>query len=158
MKYTENYNLKKPEQTDSYNVDDFNENADAIDAKLKELLEHLTVEDISSDFLANDSTENLLAISRIYVFKQGNVITGNIAFHGDFASASSADCYWTINEKYKPLQTLINMPTDTYNVETGDYTDRTSATIVYLYNRSIKLRTSKEGTVTVEATFSYICE
>lgn len=34
MKYTKNYNLKKPEVTDSYNVDDFNENADAIDAAL----------------------------------------------------------------------------------------------------------------------------
>lgn len=37
MKTTKNYGLKKPESSDLYNVDDFNENADAIDEKLKEL-------------------------------------------------------------------------------------------------------------------------
>lgn len=37
MKYTPNYGLKKPEQDDFYNVDDFNENADIIDEKLKEI-------------------------------------------------------------------------------------------------------------------------
>lgn len=37
MNYTENYNLKKPAQTDYYDVDDFNANADITDAKLKDL-------------------------------------------------------------------------------------------------------------------------
>lgn len=37
MKKTPNYNLMKPDQTDFYDVDDFNANADIIDAKLKEL-------------------------------------------------------------------------------------------------------------------------
>ena len=37
MKYTENYNLKKPEAEDFYNVEDFNENADIIDGELKNL-------------------------------------------------------------------------------------------------------------------------
>lgn len=36
MKYTTNYNLKKPELTDYVNVEDLNENADIIDQKLKE--------------------------------------------------------------------------------------------------------------------------
>jgi phage-related tail fiber protein len=35
--YTQNYNLKKPEQDDFYNVEDFNDNADIIDEKLKEI-------------------------------------------------------------------------------------------------------------------------
>lgn len=34
---TENYGLKKPEQDDFYNIDDFNENADIIDSQLKTL-------------------------------------------------------------------------------------------------------------------------
>lgn len=34
---TENYGLKKPEQEDFYNIDDFNENADIIDTQLKTL-------------------------------------------------------------------------------------------------------------------------
>lgn len=38
---TENYSLKKPESTDKYNVDDFNENADVIDSKMKELTDEL---------------------------------------------------------------------------------------------------------------------
>ncbi|WP_421663372.1 hypothetical protein [Lysinibacillus telephonicus] len=36
MQQTTNYGLKKPEQTDFYNVQDFNDNADIIDQKLKE--------------------------------------------------------------------------------------------------------------------------
>ena len=35
MKYTENYNLCKPENDDFYNVNQFNENADTIDTELK---------------------------------------------------------------------------------------------------------------------------
>lgn len=41
MKYTPNYGLKKPEQDDFYNVEDFNENADIIDQKLKEVVDDL---------------------------------------------------------------------------------------------------------------------
>ncbi|SHI63399.1 phage tail protein [Lutispora thermophila] len=37
MKYTNNYNLKKPELTDYVNIEDFNENADIVDEKLKEI-------------------------------------------------------------------------------------------------------------------------
>jgi lysophospholipase L1-like esterase len=36
MKYTENYNFKKPEATDTVNIDDLNENFAMIDEKLKE--------------------------------------------------------------------------------------------------------------------------
>ena len=37
--FTENYNLKKPDQTDFYNIDDFNNNMDIIDTKLFEAME-----------------------------------------------------------------------------------------------------------------------
>ena len=37
MNYTTNYNLKMPEQTDYYNVDDFNENINVADTKIKDL-------------------------------------------------------------------------------------------------------------------------
>lgn len=37
MKQTTNYNLRKPDQTDFYDIDDMNANADIIDAKLKEV-------------------------------------------------------------------------------------------------------------------------
>ena len=35
MTNTTNYGLKKPDQTDNYNVDDINANADIIDAQMK---------------------------------------------------------------------------------------------------------------------------
>lgn len=35
MNTTSNYGLKKPSQQDSYNVDDFNDNMDIIDTKMK---------------------------------------------------------------------------------------------------------------------------
>lgn len=35
MKYTENYNLKKPDAGDFYNIEDFNVNADKIDSEFK---------------------------------------------------------------------------------------------------------------------------
>ena len=38
--YTKNFNLIKPSQEDFYNVDDFNENADIIDAELKRLADN----------------------------------------------------------------------------------------------------------------------
>lgn len=37
MKYTDNLNLKKPEQTEFYDVDDFNYNADVLDAEVKSI-------------------------------------------------------------------------------------------------------------------------
>ena len=40
MKTTDNYGFKKPESTDFYNVDDFNDNMDILDEKLKELEEN----------------------------------------------------------------------------------------------------------------------
>jgi hypothetical protein len=39
---TNNYKLTKPEQTDFYNVDDFNDNMDIIDGELKKAEEHTT--------------------------------------------------------------------------------------------------------------------
>ena len=45
--YTENFNLKKPGQDDFYNIEDFNENADIIDAELKKLND--AIKDLDAD-------------------------------------------------------------------------------------------------------------
>jgi hypothetical protein len=42
LKYTQNYNLRKPEDTDPADIQDLNYNADEIDAKLKELEDEQT--------------------------------------------------------------------------------------------------------------------
>lgn len=44
--YTENYNLKKPDQDDFYNVEDQNENMDKIDAELKTLADSMDGSDV----------------------------------------------------------------------------------------------------------------
>lgn len=41
MKYTSNYNLKKPDYTDPADIQDVNDNADIIDQKLKENADNL---------------------------------------------------------------------------------------------------------------------
>ena len=54
--YSEHYNLKKPLQEDFYNVDDFNDNADKIDAalyaaeqKLGQAAQESTLEGVKTD-------------------------------------------------------------------------------------------------------------
>ena len=49
MKNTTNYGLKKPETTDLYDIEDFNDNADVVDAKLKELEDNKAENEHSHD-------------------------------------------------------------------------------------------------------------
>ena len=42
MTTTTNYGLKKPDQLENYNVDDFNDNADAIDTQMKKNADAIT--------------------------------------------------------------------------------------------------------------------
>lgn len=107
MKYTENYNLKKPEATDSYNVDDFNKNSDVIDIIMKEFSDLLKVEDISNDFMTHNSDDSFCEARLLTVHKQGNVISGKVAISGSFGEASGNDLKWTINSKYKPKQGIV---------------------------------------------------
>jgi predicted transcriptional regulator len=50
MNVTENYGLKKPAETDFYNVEDFNENMDKIDEELQEINKRVDA--------SNEHTEN----------------------------------------------------------------------------------------------------
>jgi len=51
--YTENYNLKKPAQSDLYNIDVFNENADKIDEALGDKAENQSLAPIESSATAS---------------------------------------------------------------------------------------------------------
>lgn len=66
--FTENYNLKKPADTDFYNVQDFNDNADIIDSALNNLDAKIdsVAEDIAENISKNieDFTEGTLSIAR----------------------------------------------------------------------------------------------
>ena len=52
MKYTVNYNLKKPEGTDVVNIDDFNSNADILDTKINFLNEQIDTLETQEDSLS----------------------------------------------------------------------------------------------------------
>ena len=61
MTYTENYNLKKPAQTEFVNVDDLNDNADAIDEQMKVNAYAISVEATRAKAAEDTLTKNLSA-------------------------------------------------------------------------------------------------
>lgn len=68
MEYTENYGLKKPETTDFYNVDDFNENMDIIEEELKKrLTSGGNASDMITEFAEASTTERLTSGEKISV-------------------------------------------------------------------------------------------
>ena len=72
MKYTENYNLKKPEVKDFYNVDDMNENLDVLDGALKSNTDEIA--SVKSD-LENLTAEDIGAVGTIKYVKDVDVLT-----------------------------------------------------------------------------------
>ncbi|MDU1348259.1 hypothetical protein [uncultured Clostridium sp.] len=58
-KYTKNYNLKKPEQEDFYNIDDQNDNWDIIDSELAESYRVKSVNEKTGDVVLKASDINL---------------------------------------------------------------------------------------------------
>jgi len=107
MKYTPNYGLKKPEQDDFYNVDDFNSNADIIDEKLKEIEEgienievpvtsvngktgdvELSAEDVGAETpagaqaKASTAETNAKNYAETKVSKTGDTMTGTLTISG----------------------------------------------------------------------------
>ena len=60
--YTSNYNLKKPEQNDFYNVEDFNGNMDIVDSKLKEVSQKADGALPESSYTANDILNKLKTV------------------------------------------------------------------------------------------------
>ncbi len=101
MKYTENYNLKKPEPTDSYNIDDLNYNSDIVDDNLGRFEKLLKAEDISENFFVDVNSSYVFKEKRIY--KQGNLI--NCYFNVEMLSESN-QCWLDINPIYKPVTYL----------------------------------------------------
>lgn len=57
MKYTTNLNLKKPDQVDFYDVDDFNFNADELDKKIAEILNAIIIASQNEAELGNDNAK-----------------------------------------------------------------------------------------------------
>lgn len=118
MKYTNNYNLKMPEQTDYINVDDFNYNFIKIDKQIREEIDKIppinNATDISTGVVKIDKTEGeeaphivptigtfdsaIAVLKGDVVGKQDKLTAGdNIDIIGDTISA--VDTITTINGK-----------------------------------------------------------
>ena len=63
MTQTDNLHLKKPGADDFYNVDDFNDNCDAIDAAVGEL--ETAINQVNEDEISDDYIESLFADTNI---------------------------------------------------------------------------------------------
>lgn len=74
MQTTKNYGLKKPEPTDPYNVNDFNESFDVIDTTLKAVAE---VAESSAEHPANKSNPHSVTKSQIGLGNVPNVSTND---------------------------------------------------------------------------------
>lgn len=77
--YTENLNLKKPAQTDFYNVDDFNDNADKIDAAIakmgSEVIQHTIPVSSWNNGIYVFSSSKITSADQIIELIQGNNMT-----------------------------------------------------------------------------------
>ena len=73
MTYTDNYNLKKPAQTEFVNVDDLNDNADAIDEQMKVNADAISAEATRAEGAEDTLSKNLSSeIARAKAAEQAN--------------------------------------------------------------------------------------
>ena len=86
MKYTPNYELKKPEQDDFYNVEDFNENADIIDQALKAHDDALATKETTAGAQAKAEAAAAAAVAAhdTNVAAHGGIYRKNLLHNWDF--------------------------------------------------------------------------
>ena len=65
MRITTNLGLKKPEGTDVVNIDDFNYNADILDAKVKEISNKLSSISTNAKNTSFDNSSNGMAATNV---------------------------------------------------------------------------------------------
>ncbi|GEM_PF-3471312 len=80
MKYTTNYNLKKPDQDDFYNIEDLNSNAEVIDTELKRIDEKGNAVEQNAKAYTDQQitlvTETGIPKLNVYEYKFNNVAIG----------------------------------------------------------------------------------
>ena len=80
MKYTSNYNLKKPERTDFTMVLDLNDNADSIDAQMKANADGISSLEIVVNMLIKNRFTTPLQVDDTYYLSDDD----NKAFFADW--------------------------------------------------------------------------
>ena len=115
MKYTKNYNLKKPDGNDYVSVDDFNENFDAVDKELDELKSDFTeLEDAFTQLSADVDSMVLKEDKNVYVSTSGNDETGDGTESKPWRTIQKAvnECPYSSNAN---IAYSINIASGTYN-------------------------------------------
>lgn len=90
MKHTENLRLRKPEGTDYYDVEDFNENADEIDARVKELMDAREAIEKELSLLKKSASDGKSAIASA-ITDMGGGESANDAYSGAVIGQEMAD-------------------------------------------------------------------
>lgn len=70
--YTEHYNLKKPSQSESYNVDDANTNNTIIDRVLYEKVDKKSGKDLSTNDFTDGYKKKIDSMQTLYRFKRNS--------------------------------------------------------------------------------------
>ena len=159
MNHTEYYNLNKPEATDFYDIADFNENADSIDAAIHSLSEAVAgkaaaghthaISDITGLQSALDSHTHHDLLARLAAVEE-NLETVLTAFQGvwlrldvdAFASMTSlgSDNWNNLYIHYNPLNGSWTVYVDEYiNVAADFYTGDVIGTVLPQYRPSAVL-------------------
>ena len=154
MKYTTNYGLKKPDSTDHYNVDNFNDNMNIIDTKLKNL------EKNDADVFDNTKTYAVgdYCIYDNVLYKCKDAITSVGEWDASKWDATS------IAEEFAAIQTQLDGKVDNSftasRVLGSDSTGKVAASSVtstelgYLKGVTSKIQTQLDGKVTNSLTAS----
>lgn len=119
MQKTENYGLNKPDLEDFYNVEDFNENMDVLDAKMKEIEEKADPE-VVQGHIANTDNPHEVTKEQVGLGSVPNVSTNNqtptYTVLSDNAELSSGEKLSTAFGKIaKAVKSLISHLANTSN-------------------------------------------
>lgn len=159
MKQTEYLQLNKPEATDFYHIDDWNENADALDAIIRELADRLSLletrlRDIQTKVSIHDFAEmKVITGSGFDVWRDIFICyfpgSGSWVFSCEdiamLSECNTSDVIGTIREPYRPAGEISGTAT---LLLSGNIT--LSCTVKALPNGQIVLVTEQENTPILE--------
>lgn len=130
MLYTDNLNLKKPEQTEFYDVNDFNGNADILDTEITK---------IKNSYVTSVNGKKGAVTIPIATKEQAETGTDNTVYMSPLRTKDAI-------QKFAPLKTVNNQkPDSTGNINVKEYTHPTSGVNAGTYR---KVTVNTQGHVT----------
>lgn len=163
--YTKYYNLKKPEQSENYNVDDANTNNTIIDTVLWEKVDKTPGKGLSENDFTNKYKQKIDMLQKIYSYKGSvaslaklNEITGQKS--GDIYNVISANKDYAWNgEEWGELGTAVDLsglatPADLETAKTvvkNELETEINSHVEHRYILVLTANVAKGGTITIPA-------